>query len=213
MDFFSTYKQSTSFCFRSRGHHNGHIGRNKTDHEDMLTLVLCFLGCSLASIGGAEGRSGSTGTIAFVRKDMVVVAYVGDSRAVSLRQQGSADISLNPLTPLLSVCPHRTRLIACTEPLHNFEAYESLLSAHANPCSTLLCRLQDVLRRCVCWLLIRAALQVLCRGKSAVDLSGDHRPWGKAASAVAELKRLKEAGCWVRSAPRDSNSNPVRWGA
>eukprot|EP00243_Klebsormidium_subtile_P005049 TRINITY_DN1977_c0_g1_i1.p1 TRINITY_DN1977_c0_g1~~TRINITY_DN1977_c0_g1_i1.p1 ORF type:complete len:398 (+),score=41.68 TRINITY_DN1977_c0_g1_i1:78-1271(+) len=73
----------------------------------------------LASISGVEGRSGSTGTVAFVGKDTVVVGYVGDSRAV------------------------------------------------------------------------------LCRGKGAVDLSGDHRPYGKAPSAVAELKRLKEAGCWV----------------
>ncbi|GAQ91260.1 hypothetical protein KFL_007530080 [Klebsormidium nitens] len=73
----------------------------------------------LSSISGGEGRSGSTGTVAFIRKDTVVVGYVGDSRVV------------------------------------------------------------------------------LCRGKSAVDLSGDHRPYGKAPSAVAELKRLKEAGCWV----------------
>lgn len=50
-------------------------------------------------------------------------------------------------------------------------------------------------------LLMTVSLQVLCRGKSAVDLSGDHRPYGKAPSAVAELKRLKEAGCWVRGCP------------
>lgn len=53
--------------------------------DRLFTSELPFL-CSLASISGGEGRSGSTGTVAFVRKDRVVVAYVGDSRVVSHRQ-------------------------------------------------------------------------------------------------------------------------------
>ncbi|KAL3681364.1 hypothetical protein R1sor_024320 [Riccia sorocarpa] len=38
---------------------------------------------------------------------------------------------------------------------------------------------------------------VLSRNGKAVDLSGDHRPFGNSKTALAEIKRVKEAGAWV----------------
>ncbi|BBN15465.1 protein MpPP2C_PPH1 [Marchantia polymorpha subsp. ruderalis] len=38
---------------------------------------------------------------------------------------------------------------------------------------------------------------VLSRGGKAVDLSGDHRPFGNSKTALAEIKRVKDQGGWV----------------
>ncbi|KAL2620549.1 hypothetical protein R1flu_000754 [Riccia fluitans] len=38
---------------------------------------------------------------------------------------------------------------------------------------------------------------VLSRNGKAVDLSGDHRPFGNSKTSLAEIRRVKEAGSWV----------------
>jgi serine/threonine protein phosphatase PrpC len=38
---------------------------------------------------------------------------------------------------------------------------------------------------------------VLCRGGRAVDLSGEHRVWGKTPEVQAEIARIESVGGWV----------------
>ena len=38
---------------------------------------------------------------------------------------------------------------------------------------------------------------VLCRGGRAVDLSGEHRVWGKTPEVQAEIARIEAVGGWV----------------
>lgn len=43
-----------------------------------------------------------------------------------------------------------------------------------------------------------AWLQVLSRNGKAEDLTSDHRPFGRDKRSFAEIKRIQEAGGWVR---------------